>query len=129
MSKQAVFTMKLEPELRAEFMAEAEAAHRPASQVLRDQIDHEPDDSHSNGLIEMNRLRSNEPMHRLARHEQGNDGQHHGTGETTQHPHLARAETVTRILRVFPTEVVGHRRDEERGDVRAHVPAIRQQRH
>ncbi len=36
MSKQAVFTMKLEPELRAEFMAEAEAAHRPASQVLRE---------------------------------------------------------------------------------------------
>jgi len=28
--------MKLEPELRAEFMAEAEAAHRPASQVLRE---------------------------------------------------------------------------------------------
>lgn len=38
MSKQAVFTMKLEPELRAEFMAEAEAAHRPASQVLREFI-------------------------------------------------------------------------------------------
>ena len=36
MSKAAVFTMKLEPELRAEFMAEAEAAHRPASQVLRE---------------------------------------------------------------------------------------------
>lgn len=36
MSKVAVFTIKLEPELRAEFMAEAEAAHRPASQVLRD---------------------------------------------------------------------------------------------
>ena len=36
MSKQAVFTMKLEPELRAEFMAEAEATHRPASQVLRE---------------------------------------------------------------------------------------------
>jgi hypothetical protein len=34
--KEAVFTMKLEPELRAEFMAEAEAAHRPASQVLRE---------------------------------------------------------------------------------------------
>jgi plasmid stabilization system protein ParE len=28
--------MKLEPELRAAFMAEAEAAHRPASQVLRE---------------------------------------------------------------------------------------------
>ena len=36
MSKKAVFTMKLEPELRAEFMAEADAAHRPASQVLRE---------------------------------------------------------------------------------------------
>ena len=36
MSKEAVFTMKLEPLLRAEFMAEAEATHRPASQVLRD---------------------------------------------------------------------------------------------
>lgn len=36
MSKQAVFTMKLEAELREEFMAESEAAHRPASQILRD---------------------------------------------------------------------------------------------
>jgi len=36
MSKEAVFTMKLEPELRAEFMAEAEASHRPASQILRE---------------------------------------------------------------------------------------------
>jgi predicted transcriptional regulator len=36
MSKEAVFTMKLEPELRSQFMAEAEAAHRPASQVMRE---------------------------------------------------------------------------------------------
>lgn len=36
MSKEAVFTMKLEPDLRAAFMAEAQAAHRPASQVLRE---------------------------------------------------------------------------------------------
>jgi hypothetical protein len=36
MPKEAVFTIKLEPELRAEFMAEAEAVHRPASQVLRE---------------------------------------------------------------------------------------------
>ncbi|HYG06596.1 MAG TPA: antitoxin of toxin-antitoxin stability system [Stenotrophomonas sp.] len=28
--------MKLEPELREQFMAEAEAAHRPASQILRE---------------------------------------------------------------------------------------------
>ena len=36
MSKQAVFTMKLEPELRDAFKAEAEATHRPASQVMRE---------------------------------------------------------------------------------------------
>ena len=36
MLKAAVFTMKLEAELRDEFVAEAEAAHRPASQVVRD---------------------------------------------------------------------------------------------
>lgn len=36
MAKAAVFTMKLEPDLRAEFMAAAEASHRPASQVVRE---------------------------------------------------------------------------------------------
>lgn len=36
MIKEAVFTLKLEPELRAEFMAAAEASHRPASQILRE---------------------------------------------------------------------------------------------
>ncbi|MCF4995394.1 antitoxin of toxin-antitoxin stability system [Pseudomonas syringae] len=38
MSKQAVFTMKLESELREQFMAEAEAAHRPASQIMREMM-------------------------------------------------------------------------------------------
>jgi predicted transcriptional regulator len=38
MTKDAAFTMKLEPELRADFMAEAQAAHRPGSQVLRELI-------------------------------------------------------------------------------------------
>ena len=36
MSKEAMFTMKLEPELREAFMAEAQASHRPASQILRE---------------------------------------------------------------------------------------------
>lgn len=36
MPKEAVFTMKLEAELRESFMVEAEAAHRPASQLVRE---------------------------------------------------------------------------------------------
>jgi hypothetical protein len=38
LSKEAVFTMKLEAELRDAFMAEAEAAHRPASQIVREMM-------------------------------------------------------------------------------------------
>lgn len=36
MAKEAVFNLKLEPELRDGFMAAAQAAHLPASQVMRD---------------------------------------------------------------------------------------------
>ena len=36
MTTKAVFTMKLEPELRDTFMAEAAADDRPAAQVVRD---------------------------------------------------------------------------------------------
>lgn len=36
MLKEAVFTMKLEPELRADFMAEVAGEDRPASQVMRE---------------------------------------------------------------------------------------------
>ena len=36
MAKEAVFTMKLESELHDALMAEAEASHRPASQIVRE---------------------------------------------------------------------------------------------
>lgn len=36
MPKEAVFTMKLENDLRERFIAAAQAAHRPASQVVRE---------------------------------------------------------------------------------------------
>lgn len=36
MAKEAVFTLKLEPELRDAFMAAARSADRPASQVVRE---------------------------------------------------------------------------------------------
>ncbi|WP_313117471.1 antitoxin of toxin-antitoxin stability system [Ectopseudomonas guguanensis] len=38
MAKEAVFNLKLEPELREDFMAAAQAAHRPTSQFMRDFI-------------------------------------------------------------------------------------------
>ncbi len=36
MSKEAVFTLKLESDLRDAFMKEAEESHRPASQIVRE---------------------------------------------------------------------------------------------
>lgn len=36
MPKEALFTMKLESDLHAEFMAAADASHRPASQIMRE---------------------------------------------------------------------------------------------
>jgi hypothetical protein len=36
MSKEAVFTLKLESELRDAFLAEAASSHRPASQLIRE---------------------------------------------------------------------------------------------
>ncbi|MDB5431890.1 MAG: antitoxin of toxin-antitoxin stability system [Caulobacter sp.] len=36
MPKEAVFTLKLEADLRDAFMAEAESTHRPASQLVRE---------------------------------------------------------------------------------------------
>ena len=36
MSKEAVFTLKLEADLRDAFMKEAEESHRPASQIVRE---------------------------------------------------------------------------------------------
>jgi predicted transcriptional regulator len=36
MTKAAIFTMKLEPDLRTAFMAAAQASHRPASQIVRE---------------------------------------------------------------------------------------------
>ncbi|RWX77125.1 antitoxin of toxin-antitoxin stability system [Neorhizobium lilium] len=38
MGKEAVFTMKLEAELRDDFMAAAEASHQPASQIVREMM-------------------------------------------------------------------------------------------
>jgi predicted transcriptional regulator len=47
MAKEAVFTMKLEPELRDAFMKAAEAVDRPASQIvrefMRDYVQQDPD--------------------------------------------------------------------------------------
>jgi hypothetical protein len=68
-------------------------------------------------------------MHRLARHEQRNDGEDDRAGKSTKDTHLASAETVARVCRVASAKIVGEGRDEKSRHVGAHVPSVGQQSH
>lgn len=68
-------------------------------------------------------------MRGLTRHEECDDGENHGTREAAENAHFARAEAEPGIRRVAAAEIVGQCCDEKRGNVRAHMPAIGEQRH
>ena len=68
-------------------------------------------------------------MDGFAGHKQGDDGKDNGAGKTAEDSNFGGAETVQRIRGMAATKVIGESRDDEGGDVCAHVPAIGQQRH
>lgn len=73
MSKQAVFTMKLESELRDSFMAEAASEDRPASQVVRELM---------RGYIEQRREAREYDDYLRAKVEAGRASMHAGLGRS-----------------------------------------------
>jgi hypothetical protein len=77
----------------------------------------------------MDRQRREKSVHRFPGHEKGDHGQDDRASKSAQHSNLSRAETVERIGGMPAAEIISDRGDEKRGDVRAHVPAIDQQRH
>jgi predicted transcriptional regulator len=93
MPKEAVFTVKLEPELRAEFMVEAASEDRSASQVVRELM---------RGYIEQRRQAReyDEFLHRkveLARH-QREAGQHFSHEEVEAKAIARRTELKRRAV-------------------------------
>ena len=82
MSKEAVFTMKLEADLRAEFMAEAAAEDRPASQVMRELI---------RGYIEQRRRARDYDDYLRRKVEAGRTSMHAGLGRSNEEVEAAFA--------------------------------------
>ena len=94
-----------------------------------DQVDQQSHHCHGNGLFEADRLRVEKAPGSLEHHQQRHHLQHDGAGEAAQHADLAGAEGVARVAGMPPGVGVSKERDAQRGGVRAHVPAVRQQRH
>ncbi len=82
MSKEAVFTMKLEADLRAEFMAEAAAEDRPASQVMRELM---------RGYIEQRRRARDYDDYLRRKVEAGRASMHAGLGRSNEEVEAAFA--------------------------------------
>ncbi len=80
-------------------------------------------------LIKMNCERNKETMDGFPGHEQRDHREHDGAGEPTEDADFACPEAILLVGRMPARKIVGNRRDEERGHMRAHVPAIGQQRH
>ena len=70
-----------------------------------------------------------QPLHRTDRHQRGDAEQEQGAGVAAQHLDLPGAEGEARVVAVAPRAGVGERGQPQRQRMRAHVPAVGQQRH
>ncbi len=69
------------------------------------------------------------PVDGFASHQQRDDGEHDRAGKSAEHADFRGAKTVERVGGLTPAEIIREGGDEKRSDMRAHVPAIGQQRH
>ena len=69
-----------------------------------------------------------EPQHRFVADAKRDRAENDGTGERRQFAELAGAQRETRVNRMAPREQISESRDRQRGDMRAHVPAVGDQR-
>src|SRR5438309_790018 len=98
-------------------------------QKCADEIDGKSNKGDADRFVKMNLQRNKKSMDGFARHQKCNHRKDHRIGESTEHADFPSAETELYVRCVPPREVISDRGDEERGDVRAHVPAVGQQRH
>ena len=98
-------------------------------QERADQIHRQANDRHPDGLVELDGQRVQHAMERLPGHQQGDHGEDDGAGEASQYSDFSGAEAVARVGGVAAAEGVSQGGDDKGGHVRAHVPAIGQERH
>ena len=89
MSKEAVFTMKLEPELRDAFMDEASREDRPASQVMRELM---------RGYIEQRQRAREYDDYLRAKVEAGRASMHEGRGRSNDEVEAAFAARRNQVI-------------------------------
>ena len=68
-------------------------------------------------------------MHRFASHQERHDREDHGAGKPAKHTYFPRPETEARVTGSRSREIVGHCCYQKCNHMRAHVPAVGQQRH
>src|ERR1700738_459556 len=94
-----------------------------------DDIHRQRDEDNTNRLIKMNRQRNKEAVDGFAGHEQRDDREHNRAGESSEDADFACSKAVSLARRMSAHEIISDRGDQERRHMRAHVPAIGQQRH
>ena len=92
-------------------------------------VDEQANASDADCFIKMNCQWSEESPGGFAGHQQRHDRKHNGAGESAEDTDFSGAETKLLIRGVPPRKIIGDRGDQKRSHMRAHVPAVGQQRH
>ena len=101
------------------------AAQQPGAGEVHEQ----PERRHRDGLVVMDRRRREQPLDRLPQHQPRDADQQQRAAVAAQHLDLPGPEREAAVLRPAPRRAIGQHRDAQRHRVRAHVPAVGQQRH
>ena len=101
----------------------------PVQQPRRHQVHHQPDHRHHERGLGRQRLGLPQAQRRFEDDANRHQPQHQGARKAAQHLDLPGAEGIAHVKRMPPRQPVGERRHAQRQRVRAHVPAVGQQRH
>ena len=94
-----------------------------------EEIHEQAHDCDNNCIAKMNGLRRDQAMNGIDGNNESDDRQHDGAGESAQDSDFTRAESEASISGVAAAVGVSGGGENEGGDVRAHVPAIGDERH
>src|SRR5439155_10620562 len=77
------------------------------------QVYEQPNAGNPDRFVKMNFQRNKQPVHRLARHQEGHEREHDRAGEPAEHTNFSSAETEARVACLRSCEVVRHSRYQE----------------
>jgi hypothetical protein len=95
----------------------------------RHDIDQKADGGDGDGFLVADELRRCQSLHRANEHQRDDHQEEDGTGESAQHLNLPGAKGESPVVRVFACSGIGEGAQPDGHGMRAHVEAVRQQRH